>query len=92
MRSLTADKGYQASRKSVQIQESDIRDGNLGRHAARRRKEGRSQGAAKLLHRAACAVKSQSCKGLLRKRGMHLERSLSISDEGDCAEPPPPGT
>ena len=37
----------------------------------------------KALHRAACAVKSQSGKALLRKRGMHLERSFEhLLDEG----------
>jgi Transposase DDE domain len=37
----------------------------------------------KALHRAARAVKSQSGKALLRKRGMHLERSFEhILDQG----------
>ena len=37
----------------------------------------------KALHRAARAVKSQSGKALLRKRGMHLERSFEhVLDEG----------
>jgi hypothetical protein len=42
-------------------------------NAGRRRKEAVSAALRKALHRAACAVKSQSGK---RKRGMHLERSF----------------
>jgi hypothetical protein len=81
--SLTADKGYFAIEEIAQIQEFDIRTVIGDVHAARRRKEGLSAPLRKVLHRAACAVKSQSGKALLRKRGMHLERSFEhVLDEG----------
>ena len=83
MRSLTADKGYFAIEEIAQIQEFDIRTVIGDANAARRRKEGLTASLRKALHRAACAVKSQSGKGLLRKRGMHLERSFEhLLDEG----------
>ena len=81
--SLTADKGYFAIEEIAQIQEFDIRTVIGDAHAARRRKEGLAAPLRKALHRAACAVKSQSGKGLLRKRGTHLERSFEhVLDEG----------
>ena len=59
----------------------DIQIGDA--HAARRRKEGLAAPLGKALHRAACAIKSQSGRALLRKRGMHLERSFEhVLDEG----------
>jgi transposase len=83
VRSLTADKGYFAIEEIAQIQEFDIRTVIGDAHAARRRKEALSAPLRKALHRAACAVKSQSGKVLLRKRGMHLERSFEhLLDEG----------
>ena len=83
VRSLTADKGYFAIEEIAQIQEFDIRTVIGDAHAARRRKETLSAPLRKALHRAACAVKSQSGKALLRKRGMHLERSFEhLLDEG----------
>jgi transposase len=83
VRSLTADKGYFAIEEIAQIQEFDIRTVIEDANAARRRKEGLTAALRKALHRAACAVKSQSGKGLLRKRGMHLERSFEhLLDEG----------
>ncbi len=83
VRSLTADKGYFAIEEIAQIQEFDIRTVIGDAHAARRRKEALSAPLRKALHRAACAVKSQSGKALLRKRGMHLERSFEhLLDEG----------
>ena len=45
-------------------------------HAARRRKQGLAAPLRRALRRAACAVNGQSGKALLRKRGMHLERSF----------------
>jgi len=81
--SLTADKGYFAIEEIARIQEFDIRTVIGDAHAARRRKEGLATPLRKALHRAACAVKSQSGKALLRKRGMHLERSFEhVLDEG----------
>ena len=83
VRSLTADKGYFAIEEIAQIQECDIRTVIGDTNAARRLKEGLAAPLRKALHRAACAVKSQSGKGLLRKRGMHLERSFEhVLDEG----------
>ena len=83
MRSLTADKGYFAVEEIAQIQEFDIRTVIGDANAARRRKEALAAPLRKTLHRAACAVKSQSGKALLRKRGMHLERSFEhVLDEG----------
>jgi transposase len=83
VRSLTADKGYFAIEEIAQIQEFDIRTVIGDAHGARRRKEGLAAPLRKALHRAACAVKSQSGKRLLRKRGMHLERSFEhVLDEG----------
>ena len=83
VRSLTADKGYFAIEEIAQIQEFDIRTVIGDAHAARRLKEAFSAPLRKALHRAACAVKSQSGKALLRKRGMHLERSFEhLLDEG----------
>ena len=83
VRSLTADKGYFAIEEIAQIQKFDIRTVIGDAHGARRRKEGLGAPLRKALHRAACAVKSQSGKALLRKRGMHLERSFEhVLDEG----------
>ncbi len=83
VRSLTADKGYFAIEEIAQIQEFDIRTVIGDAHSARRRKAALSAPLRKALHRAACAVKSQSGKALLRKRGMHLERSFEhLLDEG----------
>lgn len=83
VRSLTADKGYFAIEEILQIQEFDIRTVIGDANALRRRKKTLSVPLRKALHRAACAVKSQSGKALLRKRGMHLERSFEhILDEG----------
>jgi transposase len=81
--SLTADKGYFAIEEIAQIQDFDIRTVIGDAHAARRRKEALAAPLRKALHRAGCAVKSQSGKALLRKRGMHLERSFEhVLDEG----------
>ena len=81
--SLTGDKGYFAIEEIAQIQEFDIRTVIGDAHAARRRTEGLAAPLRKALHRAACAVKSQSGKALLRQRGMHLERSFEhVLDEG----------
>ena len=83
VRSLTADKGYFAIEEIAQIQEFDIRTVIGDANAVRRRKERLAAPLRKALHRAACAVKSQSGKALLRKRGMHLERSFEhLLDEG----------
>ena len=83
VRSLTADKGYFAIEEIAQIQEFDIRTVIGDANAARRRRERLAAPLRKALHRAACAVKSQSGKALLRKRGMHLERSFEhVLDEG----------
>ena len=83
VRSLTADKGYFAIEEIAQIQEFDIRTVIGDANAARRCREGLTAPLRKALHRAACAVRSHSGKGLLRKRGMHLERSFEhLLDEG----------
>jgi len=83
VRSLTADKGYFAVEEIARIQEFDIRTVIGDANAERRRKEGLAAPLRKALHRAACAVKSQSGKALLRQRGMHLERSFEhVLDEG----------
>jgi transposase len=83
VRSLTADKGYFAIEEIAQIQEFDIRTVIGDAHAARRGKQGLVARLRNALHRAASAVKSQSGKALLRKRGMHLERSFEhVLDEG----------
>jgi transposase len=83
VRSLTADKGYFAIEEIAQIQEFAIRTVIGDAHATRRRKEALHAPLRNALHRAACAVKSQSGKALLRKRGMHLERSFEhVLDEG----------
>lgn len=83
MRSLTADKGYFAIEEIAQIQEFDIRTVIGDAHATRRRKVALNAPLRNALHRAACAVKSQSGKALLSKRGMHLERSFEhVLDEG----------
>jgi transposase len=83
VRSLTADKGYFAIEEIAQIQEFDIRTVIGDVRAARRRREGLTAPLRKALHRAASAVESQSGKALLRKRGMHLERSFEhVLDEG----------
>jgi transposase len=83
VRSLTADKGYFAVQEIAQIQEFDIRTVIGDAHAGRRCKEGLAAPLRKALHRAGCAVKSQSGKALLRQRGMHLERSFEhVLDEG----------
>ena len=82
VRSLTADKGYFAIEEIAQIQEFDIRTVIGDANAARCQKEGLAAPLRKALHRA-CAVKSQSGKAFLRKRGMHLERSFEhVLDEG----------
>jgi transposase len=92
VRSLTADKGYFAIEEIAQIQEYDIRTVIGDLNAARRLKEGSIAPLRKALHRAACAVKSQSGKALLRKRGMHLERSFEhILDEGGLRRANAPG-
>jgi transposase len=81
--SLTADKGYFAIEEIARIQEFDTRTVIGDANAARRPKEALSAPSRKALHRAARAVKSQSGKALLRKRGMHLERSFEhVLDEG----------
>ena len=83
VRSLTADKNYFAIEEIARIQELNIRTIIGDPNAARRRKEGLEARLRKALHRAACAVKSPSGKALLRRRGMHLERSFEhILDEG----------
>jgi len=83
VRSLTADKNYFAIEEIARIQELNIRTVMGDPNAARRRKEALDARLRKALHRAACAVKSQSGKALLRKRGMHLERSFEhVLDEG----------
>ena len=83
VRSLTADKGYFAIEEIAQIQEFDIRTVIGDVHATRRRKQGLAAPLRQALHRAASAVNSQSGKALLRKRGMHLERSFEhVLDEG----------
>jgi predicted DNA-binding ribbon-helix-helix protein len=83
VRSLTADKGYFAIEEIAQIQEFDIRTVIGDVHATRRRKQGLAAPLRQALHRAASAVNSQSGKALLRKRGMHLERSFEhLLDEG----------
>jgi transposase len=83
VRSLTADKNYFAIEEIARIQELNIRTVMGDPNAARRRKEALDARLRKALHRAACAVKSQSGKALLRKRGMHLERSFAhVLDEG----------
>jgi transposase len=83
VRSLTADKNYFAIEQIARIQELNIRTVMGDPNAARRRKEALDARLRKALHRAACAVKSQSGKALLRKRGMHLERSFEhVLDEG----------
>jgi transposase len=83
VRSLTADKGYFAIEEIAQIQEFDIRTIIGDTHAVRRRQQGLAAPLRRVLHRAASAVKSQSGKALLRKRGMHLERSFEhVLDEG----------
>jgi hypothetical protein len=79
---------YFAIEEIAQIQEFDIRTVIGDANAARRRKEALSAPLRKALHRAARAVKSQSGKALLRKRGMHLERSFEhVATKADCAEP-----
>ena len=83
VRSLTADKNYFAIEQIARIQQGNIRTVIGDPNAARRRKEGLDTRLRKALHRAACAVKSQSGKALLRRRGMHLERSFEhVLDEG----------
>jgi transposase len=83
VRSLTADKNYFAIEEIARIQELNIRTVIGDPNAARRRKEALEARLRKALHRAACAVKSPSGKALLRRRGMHLERSFEhILDEG----------
>jgi transposase len=83
VRSLTADKNYFAIEQIARIQELNIRTVIGDPNAARRRKEALELRLRKALHRAACAVKSLSGKALLRRRGMHLERSFEhILDEG----------
>jgi transposase len=83
VRSLTADKNYFAIEQIARIQELNIRTVMGDPNAARRRKEALDARLRKALHRAGCAVKSQSGKALLRKRGMHLERSFEhVLDEG----------
>ena len=83
VRSLTADKGYFAIEEIAQIQEFDMRTVIGDANATRRRKEALSAPLRQALHRAARAVKSQSGKALLRKRGMHLERGFEhILDQG----------
>ena len=65
------------------MEEFDIRTVIGDAHATRRRKEALKTPLRNALHRAACAVKSQSGKALLSKRGMHLERSFEhVLDEG----------
>ena len=71
------------------MEEFDIRTVIRDVHAPRRRKEGLTAPLRKALHRAASAVKSQSGKALLRKRGMHLERSFEhVLDEGGLRRAP----
>jgi transposase len=83
VRSLTADKNYFAIEEIARIQELNIRTVIGDANAAQRRKERLEARLRKALHRAACAVKSSSGKALLRRRGMHLERSFEhILDEG----------
>ena len=83
VRSITADKIYFAIEQIARIQQWNIRTVIGDPNAARRRKEALDTRLRKALHRAACAVKSQSGKALLRQRGMHLERSFEhILDEG----------
>ena len=69
--------------KSLKSKSSTFRTVIGDANTARRRKEGLAAPLRKALHRAACAVKSHSGKALLRKRGMHLERSFEhVLDEG----------
>ncbi len=83
VRSLTADNGYFAIEEICPDPGVRHSHSNRDANAARRRKERLAAPLRKALHRAACAVKSQSGKALLRKRGMHLERSFEhVLDEG----------
>ena len=80
VRSLTADKGYFAIEEIAQIQEFDMCTVIGDAHTAGRRKEALAAPLRKALHRAACAVKSQSGQALLRQRDMHPELNLKKSE------------
>ena len=88
VRSLTADKGYFAIEEIAQIQEL-IFACNRGRPRCPASQGSFERAAAQSSASAACAVKSQSGKALLRKRGTHLERSFEhLLDEGGLPERP----
>ena len=87
-RSLPA-KALLLSRKLPRFQELDLHTVIRDAHAARRHKEAFERPAAQSSSSRRVAVKSQSGKALLRKRGMHLERTFEhLLDEGGLAERP----
>ncbi len=73
--SITADKGYFALDEVGDMQECAIRT-VITDPQRNRRRENLPETKLAVLRRARCAVKSESGKSLLRRRGQHIERSF----------------
>jgi len=83
MSEVCADEGYFALEQIAALQCAGVRTVISDPHAGRRRQERQSKGQQRALRRARCAVRSNSGKALLRKRGEHLERAFChVLDHG----------
>jgi len=83
VKSLTADKGYFAAEQIEAVQDWGLRTVVADPQAHKRRKKNYSPEQWQAIKKAHRSVRSASGKALLRKRGMHLERSFEhILDEG----------
>lgn len=82
MQSATADKGYHAVEEMKPLQEEGIRT-VISDPVRNRKMEKLAPEEARTVRAARRSVKSKSGKGLLRRRGMHIERSFAhILDAG----------
>lgn len=83
VKSLTADKGYFAASEIEAVQEWGLRTVVADPQVNKRKKENYSPEQWQAIKRAHRSVKGAAGKALLRRRGMHLERSFEhILDEG----------
>ena len=83
VQSITADKGYFAAEQIESMQDRELRTIIGDRQAHRRRKENYTPQQWKAIQAARRSIQSDSGKALLKKRGMHLERSFEhVLDEG----------
>jgi transposase len=81
--SLTTDEGYFSVEEVCSLQGEAIRTVMGDPHESRRRKDEPCGMTRQVLRKARQAVRSQSGKALLRKRGEHLERSFAhVLDQG----------